>query len=68
MEIVLSHQRQLTHHILLFIGRLADPVCKHQSVVIVIDSFVADPDILQCGEDSGGMGNTISVEGQRRGG
>ena len=38
------------YHILLFIDRLADLVCKRNEVVIVIDSFVADHDILQCGE------------------
>lgn len=38
------------YHILLFIDRLADLVCKRNQVVIVIDSFVADHDILQCGE------------------
>ena len=38
------------YHILLFIDRLTDLVCKRNQVVIVIDSFVADYDILQCGE------------------
>ncbi len=38
------------YHILLFIDRLADLVCKRNEVVIVIDSFVADHDMLQCGE------------------